>query len=80
MAGTTFFLDIPIDEAMDRLEQLQNKSKFDLLGKDFFNRQRDSFLQIAELLPNRKIIDGTQSRDAIHKQIVEEIYPLLNKK
>lgn len=69
----TFFIDITFEESIRR-KKISNLSpdRIESMGKDFFERVREGFLQIQKREPNRfKIIDGIGSPDEIHKKIVQ---------
>lgn len=81
MPALTLFIDVPYDEAQQRMNFTANSSEPDRMersGRDFYNRVRNGYLGIAAAEPQRFIvIDGMQDRTAIHKEIVGIVDRLL---
>ncbi|MDB2550509.1 dTMP kinase [Rickettsiales bacterium] len=70
----TFLIDIDVTIAMKRVESRGNSNKFDRMNLEFYQKIRDGFLQIAKNNPDRiKIIDGNQSADKIHQDILKKL-------
>ncbi|MFN4111490.1 MAG: dTMP kinase [Ignavibacteria bacterium] len=69
----TFFLDIPFEESIKRKKLIElSPDRIESMGKEFFERVRDGYLQIQKREPDRfKIINGVGSPSEIHKQIVQ---------
>ncbi|MFH1223930.1 MAG: dTMP kinase [Pseudomonadota bacterium] len=71
----TFFIDIPVKMAFERLKQRGTEpDKFEKLSHDFYERVRSGYLTIHKKEPNRVIvIDGSGSPEATHKLITDKI-------
>ena len=68
----TFVFDIDIETSMSRVGK--EKDRMESAGTEFFKRVREGYLAIAKSEPDRvKLIDGTKSIDAIHKEVLEII-------
>lgn len=67
----TFLIDVPVDVAFARIDGRNTNNRYELLGKDFHQRTRDGFLNLAKNNSRIKIIDGTKS--------IEEIAQIINK-
>ncbi len=70
----TFFIDIPVEEAENRKRQkLQGDlDRIEISERDFFEKVRNGYLYLSKDKRFRKI-DGTQSIQEIHHQIIKEI-------
>lgn len=69
-----FLLDITVEEMLRRQQQNKDKDAFfeKTCNRDFFERTRTEYLNIAQEEPNRfVVIDGTRSIDDIHEEIIE---------
>lgn len=77
MPVITFFIDVPYDEAQQRMNFNPHGSEPDRMeksGRDFFNRVRSGYHTIAEQEPHRfVIVDGMHDREAIHAKIVQMV-------
>ena len=71
----TFVFDIDIETSMSRVGK--EKDRMESAGKEFFNKVRSGYLEIAKLEPDRvKVIDATRAIDEIAedvKRIVENL-------
>lgn len=66
----TFVFDIDVETSMARVGT--KKDRIESAGKDFFNRVRNGYLEIAKKEPNRvKVINSVDSIENIHKKVVE---------
>ncbi len=66
----SFFLDLPVDIAMSRINNRGNKDRFESEGVDFFARIRKGFLEIAKANPNRVVlINANDSIDIVSANI-----------
>jgi dTMP kinase len=70
----TFFIDIPVEEAESRKHQkLRHElDRIEVSEKDFYEKVRNGYLFLSKDKRFRKL-DGMQSIETIHKQIVKEI-------
>ncbi len=66
----TFLIDMPVDTAFERIKDRLSNNRYEKLGRDFHQRTRDGFLEIAAQNPRIKRIDGTKS--------IEEISQIIN--
>jgi dTMP kinase len=69
----TFFIDIPFEESIRRKKiSNQTPDRIESMGKEFFERVRNGYLQIQKREPNRfKIINGMRSPEEIQKDIIQ---------
>lgn len=66
----TYVFDIDVETSMARVGS--KKDRIESAGKDFFNRVRNGYLEIARKEPNRvKVINSVDSIENIHKQVVD---------
>ena len=70
----TFFIDIPVEEAENRKRQKLHREldRIEVSERDFFEKVRNGYLYLSKDKRFRKL-DGTQSVQEIHKQIIREI-------
>ena len=70
----TFFIDIPVEEAEYRKQQKLHHEldRIEVSEKDFYEKVRNGYLFLSKDERFRKI-DGMQSIQTIHKQIINEI-------
>lgn len=78
----TLFFDIPVQMAVDRLNNRRNETakpnRMDLETSDFYDRVRKSYLGIAEREPERfKVIDATGSIDETYQKVLATVDQLL---
>lgn len=74
----TFFLDIPIEEVIERKSKV-NQVDLDRIESskiDFYKRVRDGYLYLAAKEKRFCIIGGTLSIDEIHKKIINKVEEL----
>ena len=70
----TILIDLPAEVGLARLQSLD---RLEAEPKEFHERVRQEFLQIAMMDPERYfVVDGTQSVEEIHKQIIERVAEL----
>lgn len=68
----TFVFDVDIETSMKRVGK--EKDRMESSGKDFFNRVRQGYLELAKLEPNRiKVVDSTKSIEEVHQKVIEII-------
>lgn len=74
MPHVTFFIDVAYEQAQQRMQFTPGTSEPDRMersGREFFERVRDGYLQIATSEPQRfVVIDGHRRREEIHAEIV----------
>jgi dTMP kinase len=78
----TFLLDLDVEESrvrlMRRVRPVGRQDRIEQLTKDFFERVRRGYLEIARAEPDRvKIIDASRTEDQVGEAIWNEIYGLL---
>ena len=72
----TLVFDVDIETSMQRVGN--KKDRMESSGKEFFNRVRNGYLEMAKQEPERlKIVDSTKSIDEVHKRVIEIILPYL---
>ncbi len=72
----TFVFDIDVETSMKRVGQ--EKDRMESAGREFHNRVRNGYLELAKQEPQRiKVIDATKSIDEIHKEVIK-IFATLN--
>lgn len=85
MPDLTLLLDITVDDGFNRImERNKNTGKkldrMELAGKDFHEKVRNGYLEIAKLNPDRiKIIDSYRDMDAVSNDIWDTVKTLLVK-
>ncbi len=72
----TLVFDIDVETSMQRVGD--EKDRMESAGKEFFNRVREGYLEIAKQEPQRvKVLDAKKSIEDIHKDVVKLIEELL---
>lgn len=67
----TLILDLPVDAGLERTALRGDENRYERMGKDFHQRLRDGFREIARREPGRCVtIDAAQSLDAVAEAIV----------
>lgn len=71
MPDLTLFFDLPIDRAIERMnERKEDKNRMDAEGELFYERVRAAYLSIAKTEPTRfRTIDADRSIEAIHSEV-----------
>lgn len=72
MPDITIVIDVPTDVSLARIRQRASVApdRMERAGLDFFTKVRDGYLALARAHPDRIVLlDGTQSADAIERQI-----------
>lgn len=67
----TFLIDVPVDTAFARISNRADNNRYEKLGRDFHQKVRDGFLQLAKKNPRIKVIDGTKSLQEISAEIIK---------
>lgn len=73
----TVLLDISTTEAAIRRAKKSEHSKFDLMGDEFFSKQKKVFLDLSQA-PSWVVIDGTLSTENIHLHISRHVENVLS--
>lgn len=74
----TFLFDVPLEVARARLDASRELDKFEQERSDFFADTRAEYLRRAAQFPARfRVIDSSQSIDAIRQQLSAMLAPLL---
>jgi dTMP kinase len=77
----TFFLDIPVDEVERRMRRARtSRDRMESNGREFYERARQGYLQIAAAERRFRVIDGLQPVDAIQELIWKTVNEALRKK
>lgn len=66
----TFLIDVPVEVAFARIEGRAGNNRYEKLGRDFHQKVRDGFLNLAAKNPRIKIIDGTKTVQEVFEQIL----------
>ncbi|MDP3947400.1 MAG: dTMP kinase [bacterium] len=75
----TLLLDAPPDLASMRNQGRKRQSRFDMLGKMFFARQREKYLELARFSTNWHVIDASRTIEDVKRKIrakLSEFFPL----
>ena len=74
----TLFLDISLEEAMERVGKRGGKDRLDLESDAFHQRVREGYERVKELYPQRiHVVDAHQSIDEVKEACIREIRMLL---
>ncbi len=72
MPQLTILLDFDVEEGLSRNRKAMKEDRFELEAVEFHRRVRNGFQKIAEQEPDRvKIVDASQSPDAVSRRIIE---------
>ncbi len=69
--NTTILLDVSVEIAQERIGQKNGQTRFDLVGSEILQKQREKFLELAENSMDWATIDGSKSIQDIH-QIIKD--------
>ncbi|MGC8530249.1 MAG: dTMP kinase [Leptospirillia bacterium] len=71
----TFLLDLPVSEMAKRLHgRGEGPTRFELLGRDYFERVREGYLELARIHRARTVVlDATCDPERLEEQIFEEL-------
>ena len=73
----TLVFDVDIETSMQRVGN--EKDRMESAGKDFFNRVRNGYLELAKQEPERiKVVDSTKSIQEVQKDVLEIIKTNVN--
>ena len=73
----TYIFDIDVETSMARVGK--EKDRMESAGKEFFERVRNGYLEIAKKEPNRvKVINSVDSIENIHNQVVKMFVEKIN--
>jgi len=76
----TFFLDLPVKDAMRRMEgRLIDSDRLEEEGYEFLSRVRDGYLEILARNSRMVLLDATTPIDSIYKQIQSKVWEVINK-
>jgi dTMP kinase len=74
----TIFLDVPVEEGLQRKHRMGNQDRFEQIDVAFHQRIRQGYLTMVQAEPQRwLVIDGTQSKDRIREIIWQHVSRLL---
>ena len=72
----TYVFDVDIETSMQRVGS--EKDRMESSGKEFFNKVRNGYLELAKQEPERiRIIDSKNSIEKVFEDVLKEIQPLL---
>ena len=71
----TFFIDIPVEIAEQRRQEKlsEHLDRIENSNKDFYSRVRNGYLELAKNENRFRILNGTDSIENIHENIINEI-------
>src|SRR3990167_6913411 len=76
----TFLLDVPVSVGLGRVNSRGAKDRIETEGLDFFERVRQSYLELAKGAPNRIcVVDADRTVDEVKRDILSYIEPMLIK-
>ncbi|MCX6807205.1 MAG: dTMP kinase [Patescibacteria group bacterium] len=77
----TFFIDVPAEEAMERLKKPRDQrvAVHDIMPQDFHEKLRNGFIQLSETEPNWIRIDGMGSVEQVEERVWEAMQKFLGK-
>ncbi len=75
----TFFLDLPVQAGLRRAKSRGALNRLDRESSTFYARVRKGYYFLARKNSRIVIIDGSQSAEAIHAQILQKVNMLLSK-
>lgn len=75
----TFYIDIDPEVGLRRIvENNRIQNRLDLEQKEFHDKVRTGYLELANMYPNRmRVIDGNQSKEEVYKDVKEMIFNTL---
>ena len=75
----TIVLDMPVDEGLKRAAaRRDDETRFERKGREFHERLRAGFLEIARLAPERcAVVDGTRDVDTVHTAVRSLVFSRL---
>lgn len=73
----TILLDIPVETAMKRIEQREEKTRFDMIGETYLTKQKNKFLELSRHFSHWVCIDGSLSVEEVHSEILKYVDRLL---
>lgn len=65
-----FFIDVPVDMALERLNN-QNKDRIEKEGKEFFEKIRNCYIDLSKTDKSFVVIDGTKTIEDINMIIID---------
>jgi len=71
----TYFINIPVEEAEKRksMKEKNELDRIEISEREFFEKVKHGYLDIAKKEKRYRIIDGTQNIEEIHNQIIKEL-------
>jgi dTMP kinase len=70
----TFLIDLDIEVSFERIKNRTDNNRYEKMNKDFHQKVRQGFLQIAKENPQRiVVIDGNQKEDDIFSEILKAL-------
>lgn len=74
----TFYLDLPVEQGMQRVVTRGEKDRFEHEQVEFFERVRRAYLQLVEADPSRYIvIDASQSLESVQSDLNKALHELI---
>jgi len=74
----TFFIDIPIDIALERKRNIAHSDldRIEVSDNTFYERVREGYLYLSQKEKRFRVIDGTKNINQVNEQIINEIKSL----
>jgi dTMP kinase len=70
----TFFIDIPLEIIEGRkIKHKVELDRIELMKNDFYTKVREGYLYLAEKEKRFRVIDGTKSKEEVHREILKYI-------
>ena len=66
----TFLINVPVEQAFDRIQNRSDNNRYEKLGLDFHQKVREGFLYLAKKNSRIKVIDGTKNPQEVFEEIV----------
>ncbi|NBV06258.1 MAG: dTMP kinase [Proteobacteria bacterium] len=67
----TFLIDVSVETAFSRIQNRLDNNRYEKLGRDFHQKVRDGFLQLAKKNPRIRVIEGTKTASEIFTEITK---------
>lgn len=69
----TFLIDIEVDQAFNRIKERSTNNRYEKLNRDFHQKVRNGFLELAKKNSRIRIIDGNKNSDLVFQDIITQL-------
>jgi dTMP kinase len=69
----TFLINVPIEEAFERIKNRSDNNRYEKLGLDFHKKVCDGFLKMAKNHPRIKLINGSQPLEVVFTELLNHL-------